>query len=82
MKKELNVKTRILPRSSFCSVPFEKKELLKKRNLSFSGPLPSLWMPGYDNQFASPTFLFSHAVTSSKHVAQEKIISWNRFLFY
>ena len=27
-----------------------------------------------------PTFLFSHTVTSSKRVAQEKIITWNRFL--
>ena len=27
---------------------------------------------GYDDQFPSPTFLFSHAVTSSNHVAQEK----------
>ena len=37
---------------------------------------------GYDDQFSSPTFLFSHAVTASNHVAQEKIIGWNRFLFY
>ena len=37
---------------------------------------------GYDNQFPSPTFLFSHAMTSSKGVAQEKIIGWNQFLFY
>ena len=37
---------------------------------------------GYDDQFLFPTFLFSHAVTSSKVVAQEKIIGWNLFLFY
>ena len=37
---------------------------------------------GYDSQFPSPTILFSHAVTSSNHVAQEKIISWNQFPFY
>ena len=37
----------------------------------------------YDNdQFQSPTFLFNDSVMSSKRVAQEKIISWNRFLFY
>ena len=36
---------------------------------------------GYDDQFPSTTFLFSHAVTSSNHVAQEKIIGWNLFLF-
>ena len=35
MKKELNVKTWILPHSSFRSVPFEKKESFKK-NRSFS----------------------------------------------
>ena len=37
---------------------------------------------GCASQFPSPTFLFSHAVTSSNHVAQEKIIGWNQFLFY
>ena len=38
---------------------------------------------GYDDsQFPFPTFLFSYAVTSSNHVAQEKIIGWNQFLFY
>ena len=36
---------------------------------------------GCASQFPSPTFLFSHAVTSSNHVAQEKIISWNQFFF-
>ena len=32
-------------------------------------------------QFPSPTFLFSHAVPSSNHAAQEKINGWNQFFF-
>ena len=35
-KKELNVKTRILPRSSFRSVPFVKKGIVKKKRNRYS----------------------------------------------
>ena len=40
--KELNVETRISPRSSFRSVPFEKKESLLFRSV----PFVRSWMPG------------------------------------
>ena len=45
-KKELNVETQISPRSSFRSVPFEKKESFFFRSV----PLPFIWMPGLNNQ--------------------------------
>ena len=70
MYKELNMKTWISPRSSFSSVPFEKRIRSKKRNLSvlflyrFSECLVSIYqffmdIPQKNGYFEEYSSLFS-----------------------
>ena len=89
--KELNVETLISSRSSFRSVPFEKKESLKKKKKGIVTFTFRSWMPGYNylnslNTFSSaePLFLLKQGgvLNLRCNPARDKLCDWSSLVMW